>query len=115
MACLLHWPDRELARQLVRGFAIVGSLPPSGVFRSIQQSDKLPLSEWLGPPAEADVLRLVRSRPPLYAPEILAVTQDEIVKGFCSPLRTMQEVNDQFGVGGWRAVERFLIVQPDGK
>ena len=40
---------------------------------------------------------------------------DEIAKGFCSPLRTMQEVNDQFGVGGWRAVERFLIVQPDGK
>ena len=75
MAWLLHWPDRELARQLVRGFAIVGSLPPSGVFRSIQQSDKLPLSEWLGPPAEADVLRLVRSRPPLYAPEILAVTR----------------------------------------
>ena len=27
----------------------------------------------------------------------------------------MQEMNDQFGVGGWRAVERFLIIQPDGK
>ena len=45
MACLLRWPDREMARQLVRGFAIVGSLPPSGVFRGIQQSDKLPLPE----------------------------------------------------------------------
>ena len=27
----------------------------------------------------------------------------------------MQAMNDLFGVGGWRAVERFLIVQPDGK
>ena len=115
MACLLRWPDRDMARQLVQGFAIVGSLPPSGVFRGIQQADKLPLADWLGPSAEAEVQRLIRSRPPLHAPEILAVTQDEILKGFCSPLRTMQEMNDQFGVGGWRAVERFLIIQPDGK
>ena len=41
LACLLRWPNRDLARQLVRGFAIVGSLPPSGVFRGIQQADKL--------------------------------------------------------------------------
>ena len=27
----------------------------------------------------------------------------------------MQAMNDQFGTGGWRAVERFLIIQPDGK
>ena len=36
-------------------------------------------------------------------------------KGFCSPLRSMKEMDDVFGEGGWRAVERFLITQPDGK
>ena len=59
--------------------------------------------------------RLIRSRPPFRAPEILAVTNEEIQKGFCSPLQTMQAMNDRFGVGGWQAVERFLIIQPDGK
>eukprot|EP00439_Symbiodinium_sp_Y106_P049214 s186_g6.t1 len=39
----------------------------------------------------------------------------EIDKGFCSPPLTRAEVDKRFGHGGWRPLERFLIVQPDGK
>ena len=47
--------------------------------------------------------------------EIWAVTSQEIDKGFCSPPLTRAEVDKRFGHGGWRPLERFLIVQPDGK
>lgn len=87
----------------------------SGVFRPIRQEGKADLSEWLGASATADVQRLVRSKPPLHREAIHQITLDEIAKGFCSPLRSMKEMDDLFGVGGWRAVERFLIIQPDGK
>ena len=76
-----------MARQLVKGFATVGSLPPSGVFRGIQQADKLPLAEWLGPSAEAEIQRLVRSRPPLHAPEILTITQKKPLRVFAAHYR----------------------------
>ena len=36
-------------------------------------------------------------------------------KGFCSPFFTKKELDDRFGVGAWRPMERFLVVQSDGK
>ena len=115
MVALLRWPDKMLARALVLGFEIVGDLAHSGVFRPIIQEGKLALDQWLGPAAEADLARLLSSRPPQHVQDILELTQDEIEKEFCSPLRTALEMDDLFGVGGWRFVERFLIIQPDGK
>ena len=115
LAILIRWPDLSLAQQLVQGFPIVGSMPHSGVFRPVRQEGKADLSEWLGAPAAADVQRLIHSRPPLHSETIYHLTLDEIAKGFCSPLRSMKEMDDVFGEGGWRAVERFLITQPDGK
>ena len=85
------------------------------MFRPVRQEGKAALSEWLGPSADADVRRLVHSRPPLHSDAIHQITLEEIDKGFCSPLRSMKEMDDLFGQGGWRAVERFLIIQPDGK
>lgn len=69
--------------------------------------DKADLSEWLGPSAQSDVQRLLQSRPPEHCDDIHQVTLEEIEKGFCSPLRTMLEMDDVYGPGGWRAVERF--------
>ena len=115
MVAILRWPDKQLARALVVGFNIVGELAHSGIFRPIVQEGKLPLEQWLGAAAEADLARLLRSRPPEHVQDILDLTQEEIEKEFCSPLRTAREMDDLFGVGGWRFVERFLIIQPDGK
>ena len=115
MVALLRWPDKQLATALVVGFDIVGDLAHSGVFHHIIQEGKLPLDEWLGTAAEADLARLLRSRPPEHVQDILELTQEEIEKEFCSPLRTAREMDDLFGAGGWRFVERFLVVQPDGK
>ena len=115
MVALLRWPDKMLARSLVLGFDIVGDMEHSGVFRPIVQEGKLSLDQWLGTAAEADLDRLLRTRPPEHVQDILDLTNDEIEKEFCSPLRTAREMDDLFGVGGWRFVERFLIIQPDGK
>ena len=115
MVALLRWPDKMLARALVMGFEIVGDMAHSGVFRPIVQEGKLSLDQWLGTAAEADLACLLCSRPPEHVQDILDLTQDEIEKEFCSPLRTAREMDDVFGVGGWRFVERFLIIQPDGK
>ena len=114
LAVLIRWPDLSLAQHLVQGFPIVGVLAHSGVFRPVRQEGKAALPEWLGPSADADVRRLVHSRPPLHSDAIHQITLEEIAKGFCSPLRSLKEMDDLFGQGGWRAVERFLIIQPDG-
>ena len=97
------------------GFEIVGDVAHSGVFRPTVQEGKLSLDQWLATAAEADLARLLCSRPPEHVQDTLDLTQDEIEKEFCSPLRTAREMDDVFGVGGWRFVERFLIIQPDGK
>ena len=80
MVALLRWPDKMLARALVLGFEIVGDLAHSGVFRPIIQEGKLALDQWLGPAAEADLARLLSSRPPQHVQDILELTQDEIEK-----------------------------------
>eukprot|EP00435_Cladocopium_sp_Y103_P025431 s4491_g6.t1 len=59
--------------------------------------------------------RLLHSRPPLHARDILDVTEAEIAKGFCGPLKTKLDLDAEFGQGQWRFLERFLIIQHDGK
>ena len=36
-------------------------------------------------------------------------------KGFCCPLRSKLDLDREYGSGNWRFLERFLIVQQDGK
>ena len=115
LAILLRWPDLSLGSSLVEGFPIVGVLANSGVFRHVTPSTAPELQDWLGPAAEEAINRIVHSGPPRFHEDILAVTQDEQEKGFCSPFFTKKELDDRFGVGAWRPMERFLVVQSDGK
>eukprot|EP00435_Cladocopium_sp_Y103_P063617 s646_g25.t1 len=115
LTALLRWPDLQQPRHLLQGYPIVGPVPPCGVFRAVHQGSKSDPDEWMGTPAEDDLHRLLASKPPLFAADILEVTQAEMTKGFSGPLRSKMDLDKEFGPGEWRFLERFLIVQPDGK
>ena len=51
----------------------------------------------------------------MEADAIYEMTMAEIKKGYSSELMPAIEVNRRFGVGGWRPLHRFLILQADGK
>lgn len=59
--------------------------------------------------------KLLKTGPPKHAADILLVTQEEQTKGFCSGFLTKAELDDLHGIGQWRHLERFLIVQGCGK
>ena len=115
MSVLLRWPDLTQAQDLVQGYRIVGEFATSGVFRLVFCMEAPPMSDWLGEPAIEAVDRILRSQPPRYHEEIFKVTQEEQSRQFCGPFQTRGDLDDQFGRGHWRPLERFLIKQPDGK
>ena len=77
--------------------------------------DTRPLDEWLGEAAVAAVNSIEERGPPRHHKAIYDLTLEEQEKKFCSPFLTRSEVDARFGRGQWRPLERFLIVQPDGK
>ena len=110
MVALLRWPDKMLARAWVLGFEIVGDLAHSGVSALSSKKGSWLWTNGLDQRPRLTLLASLSSRPPQHVQDILELTQDEIEKEFCSPLRTALEMDDLFGVGGWRFVERFLII-----
>ncbi len=115
LTSLLRWPDEAQAGQLVSGYPIVGEMADSGVFRTVIPEQPPDFQSWLGEAADAAMGELCLKPPPRFAAEILAITQEEQEKGYCSPFFTKAELDEQFGRGAWRAFSRFLLVQPDGK
>ena len=117
VTALLRWPDLTQAQSFVLGFPIVGDVPFSGVFRSVSEKpeDTENTEKWLQREGCSVVDALLQQGPPKDHDIILQVTQDEIAKGFCSPLMSRTEVDAKFGHGKRRPLERFVIVQPDGK
>ena len=115
LVALLRWPDKQVAQHLLTGFPIVGHLPSSGLFRPIATSSDKAMHEWLGDEAIRSVDSLMASRPPLFADEIVKITQEEHKKGFCSDFLTRGQLDSCYGRGQWRAIPRFLVQQQDGK
>lgn len=109
LTALLRWPDVQQPVQLLLGYPIVGAIEHSGVFRSVPEATSLSLAEWLGPSAIAAVDKIERSGPPRFHEEILKVTQEEQAKGFRSQFHTRAELDQSFGRGSWRPLERFLF------
>ena len=114
MTLLLRWPDRSQANCLIRGYPIVGEIEPTGVFRSVEPKSVPSLEEWLADASEV-VDRLMHSRPPKHVQDILEQTEAEQAKGFCSRFYTRDAMDQMFGVGQWRPLERFQITQADNK
>ena len=115
LSVLLRWPDLTQAVNLVAGYNIVGEFGSSGVFRPIEPETIAPLEEWLGATAVLAVDALLARPPPRHHAEILKITREEQDRGFCGPFLTRLEVDDLYGPGEWRPLERFLIQQADGK
>ena len=115
LTSLLRWPDRDQALHFLQGYPIVGDIEPCGVFRSVNAKDSLSVEDWLGEAANIAVQKIMRSKPPRFHEEIYELTTQEQGKGFCSHFLTKEDLDHTFGIGGWRPLERFLIVQPCGK
>ena len=115
LTALLRWRDVQQPLHLLQGYPIVGSVQPCGVFRKTSQEAKVNPNSWLGSSAQADLDKLLTSRPPAFARDILDVTEAEMAKGFCGPLRSKCDLDQEFDKGNWKFLERFLVVQPDGK
>ena len=115
LTSLLRWPDRAQPGHFIQGYPIVGDIAPSGVFRSVTSKSELNEKDWLGEAADLAVRRIESSKPPRFHEEILELTKAEQSKNFCSSFVSKQELDRRFGVGGWRPLERFMIVQPCGK
>lgn len=115
MVALLRWPDRELAAHLLGGFPIVGTIPSTGIFRPIPRSDDHDQQPWLGDAAVEAIDKLMCSKPPKFAEEIVKITRKEHQRGFCSDFLTRGQLDACYGRGQWRAIPRFLLQQADGK
>ena len=115
MVALLRWPDVTQAQAFVLGFPIVGDIGPSGVFRFVRAdpSKAESVEDWLVRDAGFAVDRLLQSGPPRNHDVILTTTLKEIDQGFCSPLLDRAEVDQRFGRGRWRPLERFALPQSD--
>ena len=115
MSVLLRWPDRTQPCNLIRGYRIVGDMHTSGLFRDVAPKETASFDDWLGHSAEEAIQRIINSGPPRHFQDIYDITLQEQQREFCGPWYTKLEMDDQFGKGAWRPLERFLIQQPDGK
>ena len=116
LTALLHWPDREQPKDYLHGFRVIGELPTTGLFRPIAGIPvDLIEEEFFGPPAVEAVSEILASDPPRDAEDIFNMTKEEIAKNYCTKFYTATEMNNRFGVGGWRPIHRFLVHQSDGK
>lgn len=115
LTALLRWPDTSQAWCLVEGYKIIGDFPSTGLFRPVAATGDPSLSDWQGQAAIDAVDTLIRRGPPLHHHEILEITQAEQKAQFCGPFVSRKFLDDLYGEGEWRPLERFLITQQDGK
>ena len=112
---LLRWPDRSQAARYVAGFRVTGVIESSGVFRAKGgpiYADAGPEGEKFFGIASTEVVeKLLHSRPPKDAAEILEATIEEQRRGWLSDFLTLDELNKLFGKGSWRFVPRFMLTQ----
>lgn len=113
MSAILSWPDRHLPPRLVKGFEVVGSVAPTGIYRPIEQKSKHP-EAFLGEPAQqyVDGLEADKRVHPLAA-VILAETDKERSLGLVGPEMSRGQCDEKWGVGCWRPVPRHVVLQDD--
>ena len=94
----------------------MGDIPSSRLFKGIhEESLTLPMDQFEGQSAEIALASILQSGPSKDAKAILAITMDEISKGFCSDLRSAEYLNEKYGIGMWRPMSRFIVTQSCGK
>jgi hypothetical protein len=101
--------------QFVTGMMAIGNLARTGVFRQRKDASCISMDEFLvGADQFVDVVEAGYHRPDSDTQLWAAAMQDQ-EKGLADTPRTRQQMNERWGVGGWRPVPTFDLVQPSGK
>mmetsp|Transcript_31996 Transcript_31996/g.67069 ORF Transcript_31996/g.67069 Transcript_31996/m.67069 type:complete len:232 (+) Transcript_31996:327-1022(+) len=119
----LQWPDDRLVYKLVRGFASVGDVPDSGVWRLIERPASVSFPEFRASNAawvsecRARVLAAAR-KSPQRAHACYKRTIEELESGLILGPFSVNDLNAKpgtwrfaFGFGRWRPLPRFAIWQ----
>ena len=113
LVSILDWPDRGLLECLCRGFPIVGSIPPSGIFRPTSP-EPLPEVALLGhdPISYVDALESdLRVHP--SAAIILEESTKEQDLGLLGSFHSRAFFDNLYGIGQWRPLKRHTVHQHD--
>ena len=109
----LDWPDKDLHRDLVQGFRLIGEEQPSGIF-PIEPKPALASVEefWERARLVKHALWQKVSESPAdrLSQALHEVTEAEREKGWLSSPKTWQQLEDTFG-SKWVPVRRFAIEQ----
>ena len=114
---LLRWPDTRQAAAFVNGFDVIGDFQHSGIFRAINGdlgTAAISQEDWLSEAPEV-IRSILESGPPRNPELIYTLTTEEQAKDYCSEFYTSKELDQRFGAGQWRPLERFLVIDPSGK
>ena len=113
----LKWNDTSLPFDSVVGFRLFGTVPPSGILRSLDFSS-LPtmtgdeMRQQLLESAEEYVDLLERDlRVHPEGQVILKETESEIELGLLGPLMNRKQLDARFGRGNWRPIPRHIVHQ----
>ena len=115
---LLRWPDETNALRYVTGYRIVGDIECSGLFRplDVDRSQSTGTDVLFGKPAVHNLWAMrQRVKPGQHDAELASMTRQEILDGFAEGVFTQDELDERFGVGLRRPLERFIHVQSCGK
>jgi len=110
MTVFCMWPHRVIAERFLTGFSVMGEVEVTGVFRPVVRPAEL-TQQYLLQSAPEWHAQVAQSPPPHDAALIYEATTKEIDQGNATELRTIQQMDEQFGEGQWRGVTRFGVWQ----
>ena len=106
---LLGWPDFNLVLQEIDGYPVIGHIPPSNLYPSVVPQDSVPLKTLLET-ADKWNRSLETSLGPAEDPatdwELLRQTREDRSLKACWGPFSLDQLNDKWGAGCWRAIAR---------
>ena len=121
LTALLRWPDVALASRFITGFSLLGDVEVPHIFRPLDGDLKPPESRLgrqakLGQEADDSNCRVARAlKETEHSSFLTEFTRQEIAEGIARGPFTKDQLDAQFGKGGWLAMPRFAHVQGCGK
>ena len=118
MACMvvmLYWPHTELVRQFIAGFAAIGELEHTGVFRKQERPHITSREDFLRDAIE--VIDQIEKRTSVNETDeiIFEAAMKDFKKGFAEEPVPRSEMDRRFGLGRWKPMPSFNITQASGK
>ena len=109
---IMRWPDRAQPCKYVLGFGVAGDIETSHIFRQLPEPQRPdPRDQLLGDNAKAYIAEIMTGRPPKRHADILKESLKEVQKGFATGIKSKEELDQEYGEGGWRPTPRHLVSQ----